>query len=127
MRFPSSTCLAATLRAGNRHHARVTTNADTPDPMAGRSGSVMPASDAVELIGHGLVLSNRSHGSQLCLGAVAASSPPQGGGPDLPNWDWDKVEGQTSKSGTTFGAYVVIGQFDTTAHTFRGCPGSRRS
>ena len=96
----------------------VTTNADAPDPMAGRSRSAMPSPDPVELIGQGLVLSNRSHGPQLCLGAVAASSPPQCGGPDIPNWDWDKVDAQTSQSGTTYGAYLVIGHLDLTAHTF---------
>jgi hypothetical protein len=86
--------------------------------MAGRSGSAMPSPDPVELIGQGLVLSNRSQGPQLCLGAVALSSPPQCGGPDIPNWDWDMVDGQTSQSGTTYGAYLVIGYLDLTAHTF---------
>ena len=63
-------------------------------------------------------MSNRSHGPQLCLRAVTASSPPQCGGPDIPNWDWDKVDGQTSQSGTTHGAYLVIGHFDVATHTF---------
>jgi hypothetical protein len=72
----------------------------------------------IELVGQGLVLENRSHGPQLCLGAIATSLPAQCGGPDIPNWDWDKVDGETSRSGTTDGSYVAIGHYDVAADTF---------
>jgi hypothetical protein len=87
-------------------------------PTGGRPGSAQGAPDPVELIGQGLVLQDRSHGPQLCLGAIAASLPPQCGGPDIANWDWSKVSGETSMSGTTDGSYVVIGHFDRAANVF---------
>lgn len=72
----------------------------------------------VELIGRGLVLEDASHGPQLCLGAVATSLPPQCGGPDIPNWDWDTVEGHTSRASATYGSYVVAGNYDQPANVF---------
>ena len=74
--------------------------------------------DPVELIGQGLVLENGSHGPQLCLGAIATSLPPQCGGPDIANWNWATVSGETSVSGTTEGSYVLIGHFDRVANVF---------
>ena len=41
---------------------------------------------AEELIGYGLVLESTEHGPQLSLGAIAASYPPQGGGPANATW-----------------------------------------
>jgi hypothetical protein len=86
--------------------------------VTGRSGTAADSACPVELVGQGLVLENRSHGPQLCLGAIAASLPPQCGGPEIPNWDWDMVDGKTSQSGTTYGSYVVIGHLDVAAGTF---------
>lgn len=51
----------------------------------------------------------RAHGPQLCLGAIMSSMPPQCGGPDIPNWEWAKVTGETRHSQTTDGLYVVHG------------------
>src|SRR4051812_3796459 len=67
----------------------------TQAPTAGPPGSARLLTDPVELVGQGLVLQNASHGPQLCLGPVAFSLPPQCGGPDIANWDWGKVSGET--------------------------------
>lgn len=58
------------------------------------------------------VLESPEHGPQLCLGAVATSLPPQCGGPDITNWDWDEVDGAESMAGTTWGFYTVVGTYD---------------
>jgi hypothetical protein len=60
------------------------------------------------------VLESPDHGPQLCY-VVAESLPPQCEGPDIGGWDWSKVEAE-SRSGTTWGEYVVTGTFD--GHTF---------
>src|SRR5215218_9391648 len=86
-------------------------------PTGEQPGAKRPT-DPVELIGQGLVLENGSHGPQLCLGAIATSLPPQCGGPDIANWDWAKVSGESSVAGTTEGSYIVIGHFDRVANVF---------
>lgn len=58
------------------------------------------------------VLESPDHGPQLCLGVVNHSDPPQCGGPDVIGWDWDAVEGEESKAGTTWGRYTVVGTWD---------------
>jgi hypothetical protein len=40
------------------------------------------------------------------------SLPPQCGGPDLVGWDWAAVDGEESRSGTTWGDYSVTGTWD---------------
>jgi hypothetical protein len=70
------------------------------------------ADEPVELIGSGTVLEEGSQGRpQLCLGGVAASLPPQCGGPEITNWDWSAVEGAEHVGGTRWGEYVVIGTY----------------
>lgn len=58
-----------------------------------------------------VVLENPEHGSQLCF-AVAGSYPPQCGGPDIVNWDWDAVDGEESAGGATWVDAVVTGTWD---------------
>ena len=48
---------------------------------------------------------------ELCLGGVAASLPPQCGGPEIVGWDWDAVEADSAQS-TTWGEYAVEGTWD---------------
>lgn len=55
------------------------------------------------------VLESPDHGPQLCAD-VAASYPPQCGGPDIEGWRWDDVQAE-SASGTTWGTYTVTGRF----------------
>jgi hypothetical protein len=58
----------------------------------------------------GTVLESPEHGPQLCS-VVAASYPPQCGGPDVVDWSWDGL-GAESVNGTTWGSYVVVGTWD---------------
>lgn len=67
--------------------------------------------DDQEYFGFGTVLENKSHGPQLCLGGVMQSLPVQCGGPDVPNWDWERTPPQTSIGESKDGAYVVHGTF----------------
>ena len=53
----------------------------------------------------------RAHGPELCLGGIALSLPPQCRGTPIANWDWDAVEGEETLSGTTTGAYHVVGTY----------------
>ena len=64
---------------------------------------------------------------ELCLGGVAASNPPQCGGPPIEGWDWDEVDGEESGEGISgsdaegehvvFGDYHVTGRYDGEAFT----------
>ena len=58
------------------------------------------------------VLESRDHGPQLCVGAVALSLPPQCGGPDIVNWNWDEAPAKETSNGVTWGRYIVAGTFD---------------
>jgi hypothetical protein len=66
---------------------------------------------------NGTVLESPDHGAELCLGGIAESYPPQCSGLQIPNWDWSKVEGEESASGTTWGTFHVVGTYDGTAFT----------
>lgn len=59
----------------------------------------------------GTVLQSRAHGPELCF-AVAESYPPQCGGIPIANWDWGKVTGEQSASGTTWGEFHLVGTYD---------------
>jgi hypothetical protein len=65
--------------------------------------------------GEGMALP--AHGPQLCLGGIAASDPPQCGGLPIANWDWDAVDGEETKAGTTFGVFHVVGTYDGKSFT----------
>ena len=73
---------------------------DDGGPVAEGSSSTTPSGRQYEATG--TVLESADHGPQLCLGAVAASLPPQCGGPDLLGWDWAAVDGEESRNGTTW-------------------------
>jgi hypothetical protein len=77
---------------------------------------------AVELVGFGMVLESAAHGPQFCLGAIFLSDPPQCGGPSIPNWDWSAVSGHTSRNGTTWGDYTLVGTYDGHAFTLTRPP-----
>jgi hypothetical protein len=49
---------------------------------------------------------------QLCLGAVAESSPPQCTGIPLDDWTWDGVDGSETSGDVTWGTYAVYGTYD---------------
>lgn len=51
--------------------------------------------------------------TELCLGAVADSYPPQCGGPRLLGFDWDEHRGDFEEAnGVRFGEFLVEGRFD---------------
>jgi hypothetical protein len=58
------------------------------------------------------VLDDGKRGPMLCLGAIALSLPPQCGDVPITGWDWQKVEGEESAGGTTWGAFHVVGEYD---------------
>jgi hypothetical protein len=53
----------------------------------------------------------RAHGPELCFGGILTSLPPQCGDTPITSWDWEAVEGEESASGTTWGAYHVVGTY----------------
>ncbi|SDU32959.1 hypothetical protein [Jiangella alkaliphila] len=67
------------------------------------------------------VLEGQGHGPQLCS-AVADSFPPQCGGPDVADWNWDEAPDATSADGVTWGSYSVTGTWDGTALTLTEPP-----
>jgi hypothetical protein len=64
----------------------------------------------------GTVLQSRAHGPELCF-AVAESYPPQCGGIPIRNWDWGKVTGEQSASGTIWGEFRLVGTYDGSVFT----------
>jgi len=64
----------------------------------------------------GTVLEAAGKGPQLCLGAIAASLPPQCSGPDVVGWSWQTVR-HDEQGGTRWGSFVVVGQYDGTSFT----------
>ena len=73
------------------------------------------------------VLSNASHGPELCAGAIAASLPPQCGGPPIVGFDWDDVDGEEATIGVTWAQVHLVGTFDGTALTLTESPSKYRA
>ena len=68
------------------------------------------------------VLENAEHGPQLCIGGVQESFPPQCGGPDVVNWDWEEAPAKESANGVTWGTYLVAGTYDGESFTLTAPP-----
>jgi len=87
---------------------------------AATSGITSP--DAQEIVlstRHPVVVLDDGHGAQLCVGGVAASLPPQCGGPELVGWDWADHEGEyEQQAGIRWGDFVVTGRYDASADAF---------
>lgn len=64
----------------------------------------------------GTVLEAAGKGPQLCLGAVAASLPPQCSGPAVARWSWQAVPHE-DRGGTRWGSFTVTGRYDGTRFT----------
>ena len=58
------------------------------------------------------VLDNGDDGPMLCLGTILTSLPPQCGDVPIANWDWNAVEGEQTRAGTSWGEYHVVGTYD---------------
>lgn len=63
--------------------------------------------DGVRYEGSFAVLESPSHGPELCAN-IDESLPPQCSGLPIRNWDWDEVDGEESRNGTTWGSWHVI-------------------
>ncbi len=72
---------------------------------------------------HTTVLESPQHGPELCLGGVATSLPPQCGGVPITNWDWDEVDDDESRNGTTWVSAHVRGTYDGERFTLTAPPG----
>src|SRR5437016_3176616 len=70
------------------------------------------------------ILENATHGPQLCFN-VAASYPPQCGGPDLRNFSWSDVHPQKA-NGVTWVEAHVVGTWADGALTLTEPPGAAR-
>lgn len=84
-------------------------------------------SGATEYEGTGMVLEDRTHGPELCLGgSVMASDPVQCRGLKLVGWSWDAVEGEDSRLGTTTIGAHVRGRLEGDVFTLTAPPGPGR-
>ncbi|MGJ0388452.1 hypothetical protein [Microbacterium sp. CGR1] len=83
------------------------------------SGAVVPPEGRV--IGTGTVLDVAGE-TQLCLGAVAESYPPQCSGIPLDGWTWDGVDGSETSGDVTWGTYAVYGTYDGERYTVTDPP-----
>lgn len=87
---------------------------------AGRGGGE-PVDDTIYAVTT-TVLEGQGHGPQLCLGGVEDSFPPQCGGPDIVNWNWDAAPSKESANGVTWGDYLVTGTYDGERFTLTAPP-----
>ena len=71
----------------------------------------------VDVVGQGTVIQVGDAAPKFCLGAIAASYPPQCSGPELIGWEWTANEGSETANDVTWGAYAVFGNWDGTALT----------
>ena len=65
----------------------------------------------------GLVLQVGDRPAELCLGGMTLEFPPHCGTMPITNWSWDRVEGETSAAGRTWGQYHLVGTYDGTSFT----------
>ncbi len=93
-----------------------------PDPIG---LDAAPSAGPVLHTGSGTVLQAPGEGPALCLGAVAASLPPQCSGVPLVGWDWTEADGEQSLHGTTWGDYTVTGRYDVPTLTVTGQQAAR--
>jgi len=63
------------------------------------------------------VLESPRHGPELCLGVVMTSVPPQCDGVPVANWRWDRVAGEQTANGTTWGVYHLVGTYGGASFT----------
>lgn len=64
-----------------------------------------------------MVLQVEGQPASLCLGAVAASLPPQCGDVPIVGWSWAEVSGEDHAGGVTWGDYHVEGTYDGASFT----------
>ncbi len=113
LRGPAAAALVvlALAACGTSKHAE-------PPPTKLRSE---PVSDGQLLEGEFTVLADQTHGPHLCT-FVEASLPPQCRGLPVTNWDWDAVESEEQRRGTTWGGWHVTGTYADGRFTLVGTP-----
>ena len=65
--------------------------------------------------------------SELCLGPVAESYPPQCSGIPLEGWSWEGVEGSETSGDVRWGTYAVQGTYDGESLTVTAPPDHARA
>jgi hypothetical protein len=75
----------------------------------------------------GVILESAAHGPELCLSGVLESLPPQCSGPPITNWDWNNLDGEESRQGTSWISAHVRGTYDGERFTLRASPGPFQS
>jgi hypothetical protein len=78
--------------------------------------SVVPAHQQ-QYEGVGIVVESPEHGPVWCFDGPRGSRPPQCDGAAVLGWGWDKVEGESSMSGTTWKTVHLVGTWDGEALT----------
>ena len=63
------------------------------------------------------VLESPRHGPELCLSGVLSSFPPQCEGVPVAGWRWDRVAGEQTANGTTWGVYHLVGTYGGASFT----------
>ena len=102
--------LAAVVLAG------CATPRDGSVPPGGAPG---PGSTALVTTKHPVTVLDDGEGPELCLGAMAASYPPQCGGPSVIGWDWNWYVGQFEEAaGVRWGLFTLTGTYDAGADAF---------
>ena len=100
-------------------------SAQDPSPNTSVAASEDIGSEAL-FEANATVLENDKGETNLCLGGILNSLPPQCGDVPLRNWDWDDVEGEERAAGVTWGgSYHVVGTFDGETFTLTGKPSSQ--
>ena len=72
---------------------------------------------AEDLTGQAMILQEDGEQPRACFGAIAASLPPQCGGPEVSGWEWADAEEAESASGVTWGTYAVTGTWENGVFT----------
>ncbi len=68
---------------------------------------------------HPVTVIDSGSGTELCLGGVMESYPPQCSGPKIADWDWSDWTGNFEEaSGTRWGDFIVTGRYDPRAEVF---------
>lgn len=98
-------------------------SAQDPSPSTAAAPSGNNGSNAL-FEANATVLENDKGETNLCLGVILDSLPPQCGDIPVMNWEWNQVDGEERAGGVTWGgSYHVVGSFDGETFTLTNKPG----
>jgi hypothetical protein len=86
----------------------------TPAVPAASPTAALPADGPVRTV---TTVLDDGDGPVMCLGGMAFSSPPRCDGPAVGGWEWDDHPGHESASGSRWGEFVLVGDWDGTTLT----------